>query len=374
MRPTKQTATSAATSATRRGRCCSTKTGSPEAPRPRAVGSPTTEARWSVERSLVSGNHATGRWGLGGIQNYGTGLTASFPGKKAVLAVEDSTVAENEAPPGRRHLQLEPKRSQRRKRGHDHRLDDRRQQDAGRAVPRRMRAVQARACWPPTGRSTWWARSWPTTAGRSIRSTSRATAAVEERRSFPSATTSRTAPTAASNHRGPAEHLPRFQLRRTAEQRRQHRHPRPEPTSPAVDAIPAGDPVLRRHRPARHRPPAGRRLRHRRGRARPVHDRSRRRITVPGVTASSTNPSTPATIEWGMAPPSTGIGGRSQLHRPMRYESHATYAGRSGNLQRLGHLSDAYDGIEDGTVTYSNDYDGGTRSRSLSRRRSLTRL
>jgi hypothetical protein len=53
-----------------------------------------------LERSLVSGNHAsTGSKEAGGIQNYGSATydgTIS-PGKKAVLAVEDSTVADNEA-------------------------------------------------------------------------------------------------------------------------------------------------------------------------------------------------------------------------------------------------------------------------------------
>jgi hypothetical protein len=53
-----------------------------------------------LERSLVSNNHAsTGSKEAGGIQNYGSATydgTVS-PGKKAVLAVEDSTVADNEA-------------------------------------------------------------------------------------------------------------------------------------------------------------------------------------------------------------------------------------------------------------------------------------
>ncbi len=55
-----------------------------------------------------------------------------------------------------------------------------------------------------------------------------------------------------------------------------------EPTSPGVDAIPTSIPVLRRHRPARRQPSAGRRLRHGRGRDRPVHDPSHRGITVLG--------------------------------------------------------------------------------------------
>jgi Fibronectin type III domain len=53
-----------------------------------------------VERSLVSGNHATSGGGdSGAIQNHGTAVcgTACFPGKKAVLTVEDSTVAYNDA-------------------------------------------------------------------------------------------------------------------------------------------------------------------------------------------------------------------------------------------------------------------------------------
>jgi Fibronectin type III domain len=53
-----------------------------------------------VERSLVSGNHAsTGGGDSGGIQNHGTAVcgTACSPGKKAVLTVEDSTVAYNDA-------------------------------------------------------------------------------------------------------------------------------------------------------------------------------------------------------------------------------------------------------------------------------------
>jgi hypothetical protein len=57
-----------------------------------------------IEHSLVSGNHATGDAGdSGGIQDYGTAKhEAGFlaPGKKAILAVEDSTVAENEAADG----------------------------------------------------------------------------------------------------------------------------------------------------------------------------------------------------------------------------------------------------------------------------------
>jgi hypothetical protein len=53
-----------------------------------------------LERSLVSGNHAsTGGGDSGAIQNHGTAIcgAACFPGKKAILAVEDSTVAENDA-------------------------------------------------------------------------------------------------------------------------------------------------------------------------------------------------------------------------------------------------------------------------------------
>ncbi len=53
-----------------------------------------------VEHSLVSGNHAsTGGGDSGAIQNHGTAVcgAACSPGKKAVLTVEDSTVAENDA-------------------------------------------------------------------------------------------------------------------------------------------------------------------------------------------------------------------------------------------------------------------------------------
>jgi hypothetical protein len=57
-----------------------------------------------IERSLVSGNHATSNVGdSGGIQNYGTAKHEAgyfAPGKKAILAIEDSTVAENEAAAG----------------------------------------------------------------------------------------------------------------------------------------------------------------------------------------------------------------------------------------------------------------------------------
>jgi hypothetical protein len=56
-----------------------------------------------LERSLVSGNHATIEAGEGGgIENYGSEecITACGPGKKAVVAVEDSTVAENAATVG----------------------------------------------------------------------------------------------------------------------------------------------------------------------------------------------------------------------------------------------------------------------------------
>jgi hypothetical protein len=60
-----------------------------------------------LERSLVSANHATteqdGEGGEGGgIENYGSRecITACGPGKKAVLAVKDSTIADNEAPLG----------------------------------------------------------------------------------------------------------------------------------------------------------------------------------------------------------------------------------------------------------------------------------
>ena len=57
-----------------------------------------------IEHSLVSGNRATGDVGdSGGIQNYGTAKHEAgvfFPGKKAILAIEDSTVAENEAADG----------------------------------------------------------------------------------------------------------------------------------------------------------------------------------------------------------------------------------------------------------------------------------
>ncbi len=50
-----------------------------------------------LERSLVSGNHSSTN--AGGIENYGSEecITACGPGKKAVLAVEDSTVAGNDA-------------------------------------------------------------------------------------------------------------------------------------------------------------------------------------------------------------------------------------------------------------------------------------
>ncbi len=50
-----------------------------------------------LERSLVSGNHSSTN--AGGIENYGSEecVTACGPGKKAVLAVEDSTVAGNDA-------------------------------------------------------------------------------------------------------------------------------------------------------------------------------------------------------------------------------------------------------------------------------------
>ena len=57
-----------------------------------------------IERSLVSGNHATGEVGnAGGIQNYGTAKHEAgyfAAGKKAILAIEDSTVAGNEAAEG----------------------------------------------------------------------------------------------------------------------------------------------------------------------------------------------------------------------------------------------------------------------------------
>ncbi len=57
-----------------------------------------------IERSLVSGNHAIGDVGdSGGIQNYGTAANCDgscLPGQKAVLAIEDSTVADNEAADG----------------------------------------------------------------------------------------------------------------------------------------------------------------------------------------------------------------------------------------------------------------------------------
>jgi phosphodiesterase/alkaline phosphatase D-like protein len=53
-----------------------------------------------VRRSLVSSNHAsTGGGDSGGIQNHGSEIcnAACFPGKKAVLTIEDSTVADNDA-------------------------------------------------------------------------------------------------------------------------------------------------------------------------------------------------------------------------------------------------------------------------------------
>ncbi len=56
-----------------------------------------------IERSLVSGNHATSDAGdSGGIQNYGTAKYDGVfsPDKKAILAIEDSTVADNEAAEG----------------------------------------------------------------------------------------------------------------------------------------------------------------------------------------------------------------------------------------------------------------------------------
>ncbi len=57
-----------------------------------------------IERSLVSGNHATSEAGdSGGIQNYGTAKHEAgyfAAGRKAILAIEDSTVAENEAAEG----------------------------------------------------------------------------------------------------------------------------------------------------------------------------------------------------------------------------------------------------------------------------------
>jgi hypothetical protein len=57
-----------------------------------------------IEHSLVSGDHATSGVGdSGGIQNYGTAKcedSGCSAGKKAVLAIEDSTVAENEAAEG----------------------------------------------------------------------------------------------------------------------------------------------------------------------------------------------------------------------------------------------------------------------------------
>jgi len=53
-----------------------------------------------VERSLVSFNHASTEGGdSGGIQNHGSAVCGAtcVPGKKAVLAVEDSTIANNDA-------------------------------------------------------------------------------------------------------------------------------------------------------------------------------------------------------------------------------------------------------------------------------------
>jgi hypothetical protein len=53
-----------------------------------------------IQHSLVSGNHAnTGGGDSGGIQNHGSSTCSSacFPGKKAVLVVEDSTVTGNDA-------------------------------------------------------------------------------------------------------------------------------------------------------------------------------------------------------------------------------------------------------------------------------------
>ncbi len=58
----------------------------------------------ALERSLVSGNHATSGGGdSGGIQNYGYAKcedSGCLPGTKADLDVEDSTIAENEAAQG----------------------------------------------------------------------------------------------------------------------------------------------------------------------------------------------------------------------------------------------------------------------------------
>jgi hypothetical protein len=53
-----------------------------------------------VQHSLVSGNHAnTGEGDSGGIQNHGSSECSSlcFPGEKAILVVEDSTVTGNDA-------------------------------------------------------------------------------------------------------------------------------------------------------------------------------------------------------------------------------------------------------------------------------------
>jgi hypothetical protein len=63
-----------------------------------------------LERSLVSGNHAdTGKGEGGGIQNYGSEecpTTTCVPSKKGVMALEDSTVADNVARVGAGILSL----------------------------------------------------------------------------------------------------------------------------------------------------------------------------------------------------------------------------------------------------------------------------
>jgi hypothetical protein len=51
-----------------------------------------------VQRSLVSGNHANlGEGDSGGIQNHGSACASACPGKRAILAIENSTITHNDA-------------------------------------------------------------------------------------------------------------------------------------------------------------------------------------------------------------------------------------------------------------------------------------
>ncbi len=201
--PTKATANSAATSAIHRVAAPQRRLDH-RRHRIRGGGIANDAGTLVLERSLVSGNHATTGGGEGGgIQNYGSANCdgSCSPGKKAVLAIEDSTVAENDAASGCAASSAGPKMESPTKTVS--RSSTRRSPTTTRESLLRMRPDRAQGSRTTDGTIDVVGSIVAYNSENRRRQTTKSTARPRvRRRSSPSATTSRTGPTAVSNPPG----------------------------------------------------------------------------------------------------------------------------------------------------------------------------